>query len=198
MATASETSGPPPIDEHPLAHQRERRQRRDHRAEAHEARDADRRQHRCVGAGIHALAQRRQAPPVDDDQHEDRRRERHRHRPHAAHRLQGSAAPALLGQERGVEARQHDHGHQKIDDDHHDERQGGEDDRRARLALVAAPDLGRIELARGGGALAHQLIARAAASAALPASPPRVAIAFARAPRGAFGAASATTGRSPA
>ena len=57
VATASDTSGPPSIAEHPVAHHRESRQRRDHGAEADQARDADRRQHRGIGAGIHALAQ---------------------------------------------------------------------------------------------------------------------------------------------
>ena len=58
VATASETSGPPSIDEHPVPHQRESGQRRDDRAEADEARDAEHRQDGGVGAGVHARAQR--------------------------------------------------------------------------------------------------------------------------------------------
>ena len=61
VATASDTSGPPSIAEHPIAHDREGRQRGDDGAEADEARDAQRRQHRRIGARIHAFAQRRQA-----------------------------------------------------------------------------------------------------------------------------------------
>ena len=93
-------SGPPPTRQHPFAHHRKRGQRRNDRAEAHQARDGDGRQHGGVGAGVHALAQRRQPPTVDDNERQDRGRQRHRHRPHAHHRRQRGGAPALLGQER--------------------------------------------------------------------------------------------------
>ena len=59
---------------------------------------------------------------------------------------------------------------------------------------LAAVDLGRIELARGRGALAHELVVGGRVGRVAGAA----AIAFAGAARRGLGAAPATTGRSPA
>ena len=108
VATASETSGPPPMPSTQSRTTRERRQRRNDRAEADQARDAERRQDRGVGAGVHGFAQRRQAPAIDGDDREDRGGERGHHRPYAADRGQRCRAPALLrkiGRHPGAAAR---------------------------------------------------------------------------------------------
>ena len=55
VATASETSGPPSMPSTQSRTMREGRQRGDDGAEADQARDAERRQHDGIGAGIHAL-----------------------------------------------------------------------------------------------------------------------------------------------
>ena len=134
------------------------RQGGNHRAEADKARDAERRQRGRVRAGIHGLAQRRQPAAVAKNDCDDRDRKRDDHGPHARHRRNRRAAEALLGQEREVETRQNEKRHGEIDRDDHAERQGGNERRRRRVAVVAVMNLRRVEFARRGGAFAHVFV----------------------------------------
>ena len=181
--------------QHPVAHHGERRQRRDDGAEAHQARDADRRQHGGVGAGIHAL---RAAPAgagrLTRDQRHDRGGERDRHRPHAADRVQRGRAPALLGEERRVEARQNDHRHQEIDADHDDQRQRGERDRR--LAWRCGGREGSRPGSNSRAVVARSRTRSSSAAASAADQRRRRSLRRRAAPRPRH--ASATTGRSPA
>ena len=101
--------------EHPVAHHREGGQRRDDRAEADEAGDAQHRQDGRIGAGVHAVAQRRQAPIVDRDQDDDGGRERGDDRPHAPDRGERRRAPCLVGEKGSVDAWQDEQRHEEID-----------------------------------------------------------------------------------
>ena len=77
----------PALDgEHPVAHHGEGRQGRDDCAEPDEARDAEHRQHGRIGAGIHALAQFRQATAITSHDRCDRGRKREHDRPNSGDR----------------------------------------------------------------------------------------------------------------
>ena len=196
VATASDTSGPPPIDSTQSRTTANAGMRRHHGAEADQARHAQHRQHRGVGAGVHGRAQRRQPPIVDREQRHDRAAQRHDHRPHAADGGERGRAPARLGEKARVEcaaARTTTSARlttTTTTSGSAASRIGG-----GSSARRAVRDLGRIELARGGGALAHDsFVARRAVGRHRRA----VAKALAGAARRGFGAARATTGRSPA
>ena len=128
------------------------------------------------------------------EQRDDGGGERDRHRPDAAHRRERRRAPARLGQERRVEARQDDERHQEIDGDHDHERQRRDRDRWRRLGGLRPMDLGRIEGCARGRALAHQRIL----GRGIDRRRRLLAVAFAASPRRAPRRAPATTGRSPA
>jgi len=61
-------------------------------------------------------------------------------------------------QVRQIEARKHHERHYEVDADDHDEREDGECDRRRGRPVRAVLELGRIEFACGGGALAEHLV----------------------------------------
>ena len=140
-----------------VAHPGEGRQRRHDRAEAHHARGVQHRQDRGIGAGVHGLAQRGEAAAVRQDHHHDRHEQGRRHRPDAAHRRQGGRSETRLFEEPGLEPRQHHEAHGEVDHDHHEHRQGRQPDGHAVLGVAAVLDLCRVEVAGGGGALAHEL-----------------------------------------
>ena len=144
--------------QHPVAHQIERRHRGHDGPESHQTGHAQHRQRRGVGSGVDRGAQRRQPLIVARDQHQNRRDQRHDHRPDPADRRERNFAPARLGQETGIETGQHQHGHGQIDQDHHHQREDGDQNAGALLAMLAVPRLGRIERTGGRGPLAHDRV----------------------------------------
>ena len=110
----------------------------------------------------------------------DRASERDHHRPHAADRTQRGPAPAFLGQERKVEARQDEERHHQVDPDHHHQRQRRSGNGGRGFAVTAVMDFRGIELACRGRELAHaQVVGRGQRS-------PAGAITFAAPARGAL------------
>ena len=104
-------------------------------------------------------------------------------------------APARLGQESRVDARQDDEGHHEVDGDDDDQRKCCQHDRRRRLARLRVVDLGRIEGLRASSparAPADRRRRRPTGTGC------RIAEAFAPALRRGGLRAPATTGRSPA
>ena len=87
--------------------------------------------------------------------------ERHEHRPYAAHRRHRCAAPALVVEETQVETRQHDERDHQVDHDHHDQRQRGDKDAGRGGACVPWPISAGSKAAGGGRALAKRRIVAA-------------------------------------
>ena len=80
-------------------------QRRDHRAEADQARDAESREHRGIRARIDRLLERGKALIVQCEQGHDCREQRDDNGPHAADSGERCPAPFFLGEKTRVEAR---------------------------------------------------------------------------------------------
>ena len=157
VAAASEMSGPPLIDSTTRAPS-QTRQRGDHAPKPTRLATliAGR---TSIGAGIHACAQRRQAPAVDDDERQEGSCERRRHRPHAPIAC-SDVAPQRSSARNAVSTRGSRTRHRKLTLMTTTSGSPARSTGGAAVAMVAAIDLGRIELTGGRGALAHELVRR--------------------------------------